>query len=204
LLPVFVLGGILFGIVTVTEASVVAAVYAFLVATFVYRKLTWKTFYRSLVNASIVSATVLFIVATAAGVAWVLTSAQVPQTLARQLQALTASPLVFLLLANIFLLIVGAVMDLTPALLILGPILFPIAIQYGLSPIHFGVVMVTNLAIGLVTPPVGSCLYLTVGFAGCSVTKIIRASFPFLAAQILVLLLITYLPPLVTWLPGLL
>lgn len=204
LLPVFVLGGILFGVVTVTEASVVAAVYAFVVAKFIYRKLTWKAFYRSLVNASVVSATVLFIVTTAAGVAWLLTSARVPQILAMQLQALTSSPLVFLLLVNVFLLVVGAVMDLTPALLILGPILFPIAVQYGLNPIHFGVVMVTNLALGLVTPPVGSCLYLTVGFAGCSVTRIIRASLPFLIAQIVVLLLITYVPPLVTWLPGLL
>lgn len=204
LLPVFVLGGILFGVVTVTEASVVAAVYAFLVAKFIYRKLTWKGAYRCLVQASVVSATVLFIVTTAAGVAWLLTSARVPQTLAMQLQSLTTNPLVFLLLVNVFLLIVGSVMDLTPALLILGPILFPIALQYSLNPIHFGVVMVSNLALGLVTPPVGSCLYLTVGFAGCSVTKIIKATMPFLAAQIAVLLLITYIPSLVTWLPSLL
>ena len=202
LLPVFVLGGILTGIVTVTEASVVAAVYAFICARFIYRRLTWKSAFRALVTASVVSATVLFIVTTAAGVAWLLTSARVPQILAMQMQSLTASPLVFLLLVNLFLLVVGAVMDLTPALLILGPILFPIAVQYGLNPIHFGVVMVTNLALGLVTPPVGSCLYLTVGFAQCSVTRIIKATLPFLAAQIAVLLLITYVPPLVTWLPG--
>lgn len=203
LLPVFVLGGILLGIVTVTEASVVAAVYAFVVAKFIYRKLTWKIAYRSLVNAAVISATVMFIVTTAAGIAWLLTSARVPQTLALQMQALTGNPMVFLLIVNVFLLVVGAVMDLTPALLILGPILFPIAIQYGINPIHFGVVMVMNLALGLVTPPVGSCLYLTVGVAGCSVTKIIKATAPLLATQIAVLLLVTYVPGLVTWLPSL-
>ena len=204
LLPLFVMGGILFGIVTVTEASVVAVVYAFLVAKFIYKKLTWKAAYRSLISASIISATVMFIVTTASGVAWLLTSARVPHVLAAQLQSVTSNPFLFLLIVNVFLLIVGAVMDLTPALLILGPILFPIAMQYGIDPIHFGIIMVFNLALGLVTPPVGSCLYLTVGFAKCSVVKIIRATMPFLAAQVIILLLITYVPFFVTWIPNLL
>ncbi len=203
LLPLIVLGGILGGVFTVTEASTIAVVYALLVSVFVYREMTWRTFYRSVIRAAITSGTVMMIVATASGVAWLLTSAQVPQSLARGLQELTDNPYVFLLLVNLFLLIVGAVMDLTAALLVLGPILLPIAMQYGLDPIHFGIVMVTNLAIGLVTPPVGSCLYLTVPFAGVPVSNVIRHTVPFLASEVAVLILITYVPLLVTLLPSL-
>lgn len=203
LLPIVVMGGIIGGVFTVTEASVVAVVYAFLVAKFIYHELSWTQFYHCFVRAAITSAVVMFIVSTASGVAWILNSERVPQMLANSLIALTDNPLVYMLIVNIFLLIVGSVMDLTPALLILGPILFPIAIQFGLNPIYFGVVMVTNLAIGLVTPPVGSCLYICTGIAEESVTKVIRASFPFLLAEIAVLFLITYIPPIITWLPSL-
>lgn len=204
LLPIIVMGGILLGIVTVTEASVLAVVYAFIIAKFVYKKLSWKMMINSLITAAILSGTVMFIVTTASGVAWLLTSARVPHNLATQIQSVTTNPILFLLIVNVFLLIVGAVMDLTPALLILGPILFPIALQYGIDPIHFGIILVFNLALGLVTPPVGSCLYLTVGFAKVSITRIIVATLPFLAVQILILLLITYVPPLVTWIPNML
>ncbi|MCX7788006.1 MAG: TRAP transporter large permease subunit [Spirochaetes bacterium] len=195
------MGGILAGIFTVTEASAISVVYAFIVAKFVYRELTWRKLLEAFLKAGINAATIMFIVTTAYGVAWLLNSAQVPQKIASSLRMLTSNPLMFLFLVNILLLIVGAVMDLTAALLILGPILLPIAVQFGLNPIHFGVVFVTNLAIGLVTPPVGSCLYLTVNFSGESVTKIIKASIPFLTVEILVLFLITYIEPIVMWLP---
>ena len=203
-LPIIVLGGIIGGVFTVTEASTIAVVYALVVSAFIYRELTWKRLYQAMVRASLTSAMVMMIVSTAVGVAWLLTYARVPQNLALSLQALTTNPLVFLLLANVLLLVIGAVMDLTAALLVMGPILMPIAIQYGLSPIHFGVVMVINLAIGLVTPPVGSCLYLTVPFAGVPVSKVIRGTTPFLIAEIAVLLLVTYVPWLITYLPSLL
>lgn len=203
LLPLIVLGGILGGVMTVTEASTVAVVYALIVSVFIYREITWKSFYSAVIRAALTSSAVMLIVAAASGMAWLLTSNQVPQSLAANLQAMTSSAVIFLLLVNIFLLLVGSVMDLTAALLVLGPILLPVAMRYGIDPIHFGVIMVTNLAIGLVTPPVGSCLYLTVPFAGVPVTRIIRATTPFLLAEIAVLFLITYFPWLVTFVPSL-
>ena len=158
LYPVVIIGGILGGVFTLTEASVVAVVYAFAVGKFIYRELTLKAIYRSLVNAATTSSLIMFIAATASGVAWFLNSERVPQMIAAFLAGLTRDPLIFMLIVNVFLLVVGCVMDLTPALLILAPILYPVSKQYGIDPIYFGVVMTVNLAIGLITPPVGNCL----------------------------------------------
>jgi tripartite ATP-independent transporter DctM subunit len=201
LYPVLIIGGILGGVFTLTEASVVAVVYALVVGSLVYRELTFKGLYASMKNAAITASLIMFIAATASGVAWFLNSEQVPQMIAKFLSQLTKDPLIFMLIINVFLLIVGCVMDLTPALLILGPILYPVSKQYGIDPIYFGVVMVVNLAIGLVTPPVGNCLYIATAVAKVPVTQVIKEIWQFLAALIAVLFLITFFPFLITWLP---
>jgi tripartite ATP-independent transporter DctM subunit len=204
LYPVIIIGGILGGVFTLTEASVVAVVYALVVGSLVYRELTFKGLYTSMKNAAITASLIMFIAATASGVAWFLNSEQVPQMIATFLSQLTKDPLTFMLIVNVFLLIVGCVMDLTPALLILGPILYPVSKQYGIDPIYFGVVMVVNLAIGLVTPPVGNCLYIATAVAKVPVTEVIKEIWQFLIALIAVLFLITFFPSLITWLPTVL
>lgn len=201
-LPVIVIGGIRFGVFTITESSVFAVVYALLVAFFIYKELTWASFYRACVNASITSATVMLIVAAATGSAWLLSSEEVPQAIAAAMATTTDSPIIFLLIVVVFLLLVGTVIDLTPALLILGPILLPVAVEFGIDPIHFSIIMVTTLAFGLVTPPVGTCLFLCSGIAKVSVTKVIVQTLPLLAAMLAVLMLMVFFPSLVTWLPS--
>lgn len=201
-LPVIVVGGIRFGVFTVVESSVIAVAYALAVAALIYRELSWQSLYRAAVGAAVTSAAVMLIVAAATGSAWLMASEQVPQTIAAQMAGLTDSPVAFLLIAVVFLLVVGMVIDLTPALLILGPILMPVAADYGIAPVHFAVVMVVTLAFGLVTPPVGTCLYITAGIARVSAVAVVRAILPFLAAMVLSLLVIVLVPGLSTWLPA--
>lgn len=201
-LPVIVVGGIRFGVFTVVESSVIAVAYALLVAALVYRELTPRSLYRAAVGAATTSAVVMLIVAAATGSAWLMASEQVPQTIALQMGRITDSPVVFLLIAVGFLLLVGMVIDLTPALLILGPILMPVALGFGISPVHFAVVMVVSLAFGLVTPPVGTCLYITASIARTSALSVVRAVLPFLGVMLLTLLIIVLVPGLSTWLPA--
>ncbi len=201
-LPVIVVGGIRFGVFTVVESSVIAVAYALIVAAMVYRELTLRSLYRAAVNAATTSAVVMLIVAAATGSAWLMASEQVPQTIAAQMTLLTDSPVVFLLIAVTFLLVVGMVIDLTPALLILGPILMPVAVGFGISPVHFAVVMVVSLAFGLVTPPVGTCLYITASIARTSAISVVGAVLPFLSVMLLTLLIIVLVPGLSTWLPA--
>ena len=201
-LPVIVVGGIRFGVFTVVESSVIAVAYALIVAALVYRELTLRALCRAAVNAATTSAVVMLIVAAATGSAWLMASEQVPQTIALQMSQITENPVVFLLIAVGFLLMVGMVIDLTPALLILGPILMPVAVSFGISPVHFAVVMVVALAFGLVTPPVGTCLYITASIARTSALSVVRAVLPFLAVMALTLLIIVLVPGLSTWLPA--
>lgn len=200
-LPVIVVGGIRLGVFTVVESSVIAVAYALLVSGLVYRELTPGKLYRAAVDAAVTSSVVMLIVAAATGSAWLMASEQVPQTIAAQMSQVTDNPVVFLLIAAAFLLVVGMVIDLTPALLILGPILMPVAISFGISPIHFAVVMVVSLAFGLVTPPVGTCLYLTSSIARVSAASVVRAMLPYLAVMLFTLLLIVLVPGLSTWIP---
>jgi len=201
-LPVIVVGGIRFGVFTVVESSVIAVAYALIVSALIYRELTPRSLYRAAVNAATTSAVVMLIVAAATGSAWLMASEQVPQTIAAQMTLLTDSPVVFLLIAVAFLLVVGMVIDLTPALLILGPILMPVAMGFGISPVHFAVVMVVSLAFGLVTPPVGTCLYITASIARTSAISVVHAVLPFLCVMLLTLLIIVLVPGLSTWLPA--
>jgi TRAP-type transport system large permease protein len=201
-LPIIVVGGIRLGVFTVVESSVIAVAYALLVSGLVYRELTLAKLYRAAADAAVTSSVVMLIVAAATGSAWLMASEQVPQTIAAQMSQLTDNPVVFLLIAAAFLLVVGMVIDLTPALLILGPILMPVAISFGISPIHFAVVMVVSLAFGLVTPPVGTCLYLTSSIARVSAASVVRAMLPYLAVMLFTLLLIVLVPGLSTWIPS--
>jgi tripartite ATP-independent transporter DctM subunit len=203
-LPVIILGGILLGICTATEAAVVSAVYAYLVSVFIYRELKVKDMLPVLVNTVRGTAVVLFVCGAAMAAAYFITTAQIPELLAGVLLKLAGdSWVLFMFWVNVLLLIVGCVMDLTPALLILGPMLLPIAAKYGLDPIYFGVVMIVNLCIGLITPPVGNILYVACGISKISVSEISRAIWPNVVIGVIVIFIVTYLQWTVTYLPGL-
>lgn len=204
-LPVIILGGILLGICTATEAAVVSAVYAFIVSIFIYRELKMKDMLPILVNTVRGTAVVLLVCGAAMAAAYFITTAQIPILLGNLLLKLAGNSWVlFMFWVNILLLIVGCVMDLTPALLILGPMLLPIAAKYGLDPIYFGLVMIVNLCIGLITPPVGNILYVACGISKISVAQISRAIWPFIIIGIIVLFIVTYIPGVVMWLPNML
>ena len=204
LLPVIILGGILFGICTATEAAVVSAVYAFVISAFIYRELRMKDMVEVLVNTARATAVVLLVCGAAMAAAYFITTAQIPEMLANLLQNLSGGNwAIFMLWVNLLLLFVGCVMDLTPALLILGPMLLPIATKYGVDPVYFGVVIVVNLCIGLITPPVGNILFVACGISKITVSRMARAIWPNIIIGIIVIFIITYMPWTITYLPGL-
>ncbi len=203
-LPVIILGGILLGICTATEAAVVSAVYAFVVSVFIYRELRMKDMLGILVNTCRGTAVVLLVCGAAMAAAYFITTAQIPEMLADLLLRLSGGNwMLFMLWVNILLLLVGCVMDLTPALLILGPMLLPIATKYGLDPVYFGVVVIVNLCIGLITPPVGNILFVACGISKVPMARLARAIWPNIVIGIIVIGIVTYLPWTVTYLPGL-
>jgi len=203
LLIVIILGGIYGGIFTPTEAAAVAAVYAFFIAVFVYRDITMKQVPEVLIDAAKVTIMLMFIIANALLFAHVLTTERIPQAIAEQIIAWDMSSWQFLIVVNVLLLIAGAFMEPTGVILILAPILFPIATQLGIDPVHLGVLMVVNLEIGMVTPPVGLNLFVTAGITKMSVGQVIRAAFPWLSLLLVYLVFITYVPAVSLWLPGL-
>ncbi|MCC6378885.1 MAG: TRAP transporter large permease [Burkholderiales bacterium] len=203
LLPVFLLGAIVTGITTATEAGVIGVVYALFLGGVVYREYDWRGLYRILVDAAVNSAIPCFVVATTSVAAWIVAIVQFPDALVTFFQAMNWGPVVVLLMINVFLLFVGMFMDLVPALLLFAPILYPIAQAAGIGPVQFGAIMVVNLGIGLVTPPVGNCLYLGVVLARSTLGAMTRAALPFLLVNVFVLLLVTYVPAISTWAPSL-
>lgn len=204
MMPVIILGGIVGGIVTPTEAAATAVLYALLVGFFVYRELRVRDLPRILLETGLHTGVVLMIVAAASSFSWVLSVEQVPQTAAAFLASLRASKMVILLLINILLLVVGCFLDITPAIIVLAPILYPVALRLGVDPVQFGAIMVVNLGIGLCTPPVGNCLYVTSLVSGVPIVRLSRAALPFLAANVVTLVLVTYVPWVSTALPRLL
>jgi len=196
--PVIMIGGIVSGIFTATEAAAIAVVAALIVSIFFYREMKISNLFRLVVDTGIVVGSLAFILSGATVFAWILTAEQVPQLAIKYLTAISSNPYVILFLMNVFLLLIGTFMDPTPSMLILAPILLPIAVSLGMSPVHFGVVITLNLVIGLTTPPVGGCLFIASSISRISVERIGRAIWPFLLVNILVLLLITYVP----WLTG--
>jgi tripartite ATP-independent transporter DctM subunit len=201
--PVIVLGGILSGIVTVTEAAAVAVFYALLVAIWVNRRLHWRDLPALLVESQVIAATILFIIAMAKVFTWLVAMQQTPMMLQNAISAMALPPWGLLLLVMLGLLVVGCVMETTAALILLVPVLAPLTLQMGIDPMHFGVLVVVNLAIGMLTPPVGICLFVSCGIAGITLGQIGRAVIPFLLAAIAALFVASYWPPLTTWLPTL-
>lgn len=200
---VIVLGGILSGIFTPTEASGIGVVYLFIVA-IAYRALTLRSIYRMLLSTVETAGTVLLIVASAALFGWVLARERAPQLAADFILNMTDNPIIFLLLANVFLLIIGAVLEPTAAILILVPVLAPVATTFGIDPTHFAVMVIFNLVIGLLTPPVGLVLFVLSSVTGATVPEVIKGVLPFFIPMLITLLLITLLPGLSTWLPTML
>ncbi|MGI6035384.1 MAG: TRAP transporter large permease [Limnochordia bacterium] len=201
LMPVIIIGGILTGVFTATEAAGVASLYAMVVCLFIFHTITWRDLPDIMLNMVKVSAMIALILGTSKGFSWVLTTQNVPQIIGGALTGLTDSPLVFLMLVNIILLVIGCVVDTYPAILIFAPILHPIALSYGIHPLHFGVVMCVNLLIGLNTPPVGTGLFLGVAIGKVSLEDLVKAVMPFNLVEIAVLLALTYVPALSLWLP---
>ena len=203
IMPVIVLGGIYGGIFTPTEAAAVAAIYGFIVGTFVYQDLKLKDLPQLLMNSGKGTAMVMIIVGAASSFGWILTSARIPDVIASFMVSLTSSKIGILLVINIFLLIVGCLMDVTAAIIILTPIFLPIIGQFGIDPIHFGIIMTVNLAIGQSTPPLGVNLFVSCGIAKISIEENARAMVKFLIANIIALLLITYIEPISLTIPKL-
>lgn len=204
LLMVIILGGIYTGMFTPTEAAAVAAVYAGFVALFVYKDLTIRECPKVLLESGKLTIMLMFIIANAMLFAHVLTTEQIPQTITAWVVDLGLQPWQFLLVVNIVLLIAGAFMEPSAIILILAPILFPIAMQLGIDPIHLGIIMVVNMEIGLITPPVGLNLFVTSAVTGMPLTAVIRAALPWLMLLISFLMVITYIPAVSMALPNLL
>ncbi len=202
LLLFIILGGIYGGVFTPTEAAGVSAVYAFFVAVFVYRDIGLKQVPKVLVDAARVTVMLMFIIANALLFAHVLTTERIPQAIAEQIVAMGMAPWQFLVVVNILLLVAGNFMEPTGIILILAPILFPIAGHLGIDPVHLGIIMVVNLEIGMVTPPVGLNLFVTSGITGMSIVQVVRAALPWLSVLLLFLVIVTYVPQLSMWLPG--
>ncbi len=202
IMPIIIVGGILGGVFTPTEAAGVATVYALLVGFFVYRELKLRDMPRLLKNAGVNTALVMFIISTASLFAWILASQQVPKAIAEAFLSFSDNPAVFLLMVNLLLLWVGTFLETTASLIIFAPVLLPVARQLHIDPIFLGVVMVVNLAIGMVTPPLGVSLFVGCSISGLRVERVIKPLIPFLVAMIVVLFLITYVPGLIMFLPG--
>lgn len=198
LLPVILLVGIRFGVFTPTEGGAFAVVYALVICVFWYKTLTWAQVIDIFVAAAKMTAVVMFIVAGATAVGWFVTIAQIPAELGRFLSPLIDKPFLLILVLNAFLFVMGMVLDITPNILIFAPVIFPVIEQAGIDPVFFGLLMVLNLCIGLITPPVGIVLYV-----GCSVgkvqfTNLVRSLLPFLAVELVVLVLLMLFPGLIT------
>ena len=202
-LIVIIMGGIYGGIFTPTEAAAVSAVYAAFIALFIYRDIKIREVPKVLVDAAKVTIMLMFIIANAFLFAHVLTTERIPQAIAETILAWGLAPWAFLIVVNIILLIAGNFMEPSAILLIMAPILFPIATQLGIDPIHLGIIMVVNMEIGMITPPVGLNLFVTAGVTGMPLTEVVRAALPWLLLLLLFLILITYIPPISTFLPNL-
>jgi len=204
LLIFIVMGGIYGGVFTPTEAAAVAAVYAFVAAVFIYRDLKLTDVPRVLTESARVTVMLMFIIANAFLFAHVLTTAQIPQAIARTLIEAQLAPWQFLVIVNIILLIAGNFMEPSAIILILAPIIFPTAVQLGIDPIHLGIIMVVNMEIGMVTPPVGLNLFVASGITGMPLLDVVRAAVPWLMVLLAFLLVVTYVPAISLFLPDLL
>lgn len=202
LLLVVVIGGIVSGIFTATEASGIAVIYCLILA-LIYRELDRKILFKVFLDSVGTTAIVMLLIAASMSMSWVMSYENIPQAVSDALLALSDNKFVILLIINLLLLFVGVFMDVTPAVLIFTPIFLPVMENLGVDPIHFGIIMVMNLCVGLCTPPVGSVLFVGVGVAKTSIQKVIKPLLPLYVVMFLVLLLITFIPAISLWLPSL-
>ncbi|MGJ9384381.1 TRAP transporter large permease [Salipaludibacillus sp. CF4.18] len=203
LIPVIILGGIYGGVFSPTEAAVVAVVYSLIIGLFVHKELSLTDLYDCFKQTVIINTITMIIISFSITMSYIMIVEQIPGTIASFIMGLSNSPIVILLIINVLLLIVGMFFDTISALVVLTPILLPIVTAVGIDPMHFGVIMVANLAIGFITPPLGANLYVASSVSGIKVEKITRGIMPFLLSLIICLLVITFVPILSTWLPGL-
>ena len=201
LLPVVILGGMRAGWFTPTEASVVAVFYALVCGKFIYRTLEWKMLPDILSRSALLSASVLIIIGLSASFAWVLTIEGIPQQMAEWLISMNLSPWMFLIIVNIFLLLFGIFIEPLPGVMVLAPILAPVAIKLGVDPVHFAMIVIFNLTLGMITPPVGGLLFVTCNVSKVPMSALVKELVPFLWAHGAVLMILTFVPALSTWLP---
>ncbi len=201
---VIIVGGILSGVFTATESSAIAVIYTMVVSTLVYRSLDRKAFIRASLSAVRTTAMVLLVIGTAAAFGWVLAVTEVPLRLSNAMLEISSNPIVILLLINLILLALGTFMDMSPLIVISTPIFLPVAIELGIDPVHFGIIMILNLGTGLITPPVGSVLFVGSAVGGVRIEEAIRGLWPFYLAFIVMLGLVTYVPAISMTLPSLL
>jgi tripartite ATP-independent transporter DctM subunit len=202
LLIAIIFGGVRSGVFTATESSCIAVIYAFLVAVLVYRELNWSGFVEAILGAVKTTSLVLLVIGMAAAFAWLMSFLQVQVTLIQVVKSISDNPMVVLLLITVVLLLLGTFMDMAPLIIITTPVFLPIVQAFGIDPVHFGVIMILNAGIGLITPPVGTVL-----FVGCAVGKItireaMQTIWPFFGACVMVLLLVTFIPEISLWLPA--
>jgi tripartite ATP-independent transporter DctM subunit len=202
LMLVIIVGGIVQGVFTATEAAAVAVLYA-LILGFSYKTIRFADLHGILLNSAKTTAIVMFLICTSMAMSWLFSFESIPQLMTGFLLDTVSSPILIFLLINLTLLIVGTFMDMTPAVLIFTPIFLPVVTQLGMDPVHFGIIMVLNLCIGLCTPPVGTILFVGAGVAKISVSKVIKPLMPFLLAMIVMLLVVTFFEGLSLWLPSL-
>jgi tripartite ATP-independent transporter DctM subunit len=201
-LLVVVMGGIVAGYFTATEAAAIAVLYSLILA-FAYREMKVRDLSKVLLDSACTTAVVMLLIGTSVGMSWIMAYVNLPQNVTAALIALSDNPIVILLIINVILLAVGTFMDMTPAVLIFTPIFLPIAINMGIDPTHFGIIMVLNLCVGLCTPPVGSILFIGVGVADTTISKVIRPLLPLFLAMVVALFIVSYVPWLSLWLPRL-
>ena len=200
-LVVIVIGGILKGIFTATEAAAISVVYAFILSAVVYREVKIKMLPELLLQTGITTAVVMLLIGASSGMGWIMTMANIPQTVSAALLGLSDNPILILLAINLLLIFVGTFMDMTPAVLIFTPIFLPVAQSLGMHEVHFGIMLIANLSIGLCTPPVGTCLFIGCGVGKTTIAKVTKTMLLFFGAMVGALLVITYVPQLSLWLP---
>jgi C4-dicarboxylate transporter DctM subunit len=200
-MPLIVLGGIYSGVFTPTEAAAVAVIYSAFVGSFIYKDIKACDYVRILRDSAAVSAMIMFIICAAAAFSWFLTSQGIPQSVASWMSAAMPQPWMFLLAVNIMLLIVGCFMEPNSAILVLAPLFLPVVQRMGIDPIHFGIVMIVNLELGMLTPPLGLNLFVSAGMTGIPLERVVRSTLPFMLSMLAFLLVITYVPAVSTFLP---
>ena len=200
-LLVVVIGGIVAGYFTATEASAIAVLYTFILA-MLYKEITLKDVPSILLDTVSTTSIVMLLIATSIGMSWVMSYENIPQAVSEALLSVSDNKIIVLLLINVILLLVGIFMDMTPAVLIFTPIFLPVVTELGIDPVHFGIIMVLNLSIGLCTPPVGSVLFVGCSVANVKIEKVIKPLIPLFIAMIIALILVTYIPEISLWLPS--